>query len=83
MDYSSDSLSETLRTLDAQLSGPSPSRLAKNLEALEDRVDAHRAQDARTDWSHDQQLEELRAAIQDLRARHVSAETIRGMLSKM
>jgi hypothetical protein len=88
MDYAPDSLAKTLAQLDEQLNAPS--RLAKNLEALEDdvgdlrqRVESHRARDSQTDADHDYQLHELREAVRDLQARHVPVGEITKMLSKL
>jgi hypothetical protein len=83
MDYMpSRDFQKTLAELDAQIN-TGPRRLAKNLEDLEDRVDAHRAQDRQTDADHDQQLEALRQEVRDLRARGCSSADVKAMLGKM
>jgi hypothetical protein len=84
MDYTtSDAMAKTLAELDAAINGPSPARLAKNLEDLEDRVDAHRAHDQQVDDDHARQLQGLREDVADLRRRGVSSDAIKHMFGKM
>jgi hypothetical protein len=88
MDYSNNSLSETLRTLDEQINGKhdlekAVGDLEEDMGDLRQQVESHRARDNQTDADHDAQLAELRQCIRELQARHVGAGEIRKMLSKM
>jgi hypothetical protein len=87
MEYDNN-LSKTLAELDAQINGPSRMQKAlddvrDDVDGLRERMDVHHARDRDTDADHDQQLAELRQAVVDLRRQHVSAASIKTMLSRI